>query len=128
LTERIGRYIRVGTGKPGSCHTLRHRMATLMLDGGADIRHIQEMLGHAGLATTEIYTHVSIRNLKAVHNATHRAANNTPRALNTDADDGPTAGSANTATPPTAAPASSSRPPTTARRYGKPAPESSASR
>jgi integrase/recombinase XerD len=79
LTERVGRYIRTGTGKQGSCHALRHTMATLMLDGGADIRHIQEMLGHAGLQTTEIYTHVSIRNLKAVHQATHPAANNTPR-------------------------------------------------
>jgi integrase/recombinase XerD len=79
LTERIGRYIRAGTGKRGSCHALRHTMATLMLDGGADIRHIQEMLGHAGLQTTEIYTHVSLRNLKAVHQATHPAANNTPR-------------------------------------------------
>jgi integrase/recombinase XerD len=78
LTERIGRYIRAGTGKPGSCHTFRHTMATLMLDGGADIRHIQEMLGHAGLQTTEIYTHVSLGNLKAVHAATHPAAHNTP--------------------------------------------------
>ena len=81
LTERVGRYIRQATGKHGSCHAFRHSMATLMLDGGADIRHIQEMLGHAGLATTEIYTHVSIRNLKAVHNATHPAANNTPRPI-----------------------------------------------
>jgi integrase/recombinase XerD len=88
LTERIGRYIRAGAGKPGSCHTLRHTMATLMLDGGADIRHIQEMLGHAGLQTTEIYTHVSIRNLKAVHAATHPAANNTPpRARDTASGD-----------------------------------------
>jgi integrase/recombinase XerD len=79
LTERVGRYIRQATGKPGSCHTLRHTMATLMLDGGADIRHIQEMLGHAELSTTQIYTHVSIRNLKAVHAATHPAANNTPQ-------------------------------------------------
>jgi integrase/recombinase XerD len=87
LTERVGRYIRQATGKRGSCHAFRHSMATLMLDGGADIRHIQEMLGHAGLATTEIYTHVSIRNLKAVHNATHPAANNTPRQA-AGADDG----------------------------------------
>jgi integrase/recombinase XerD len=87
LTERVGRYIRQATGKQGSCHALRHSMATLMLDGGADIRHIQEMLGHAGLATTEIYTHVSIHNLKAVHNATHPAANNTPRKI-AGVDDG----------------------------------------
>jgi len=79
LTERVGRYIRQGAGKQGSCHTFRHSMATLMLDGGADIRHIQEMLGHAELSTTQIYTHVSLRNLKAVHAATHPAASNTPR-------------------------------------------------
>jgi len=78
LTVRIGRYIRQGTGKQGSCHAFRHSMATLMLDAGADIRHIQEMLGHAGLQTTQIYTHVSIRNLKTVHNTTHPAASNTP--------------------------------------------------
>lgn len=79
LTERVGRYIRTATGKPGSCHTFRHTMATLMLDRGADIRHIQEILGHAGLATTEIYTHVSLQSLQAVHANTHPAANNTPR-------------------------------------------------
>ena len=49
-------------------------MATLMLEGGADIRFIQQMLGHAELSTTEIYTHVSIRMLKQVHSATHPAA------------------------------------------------------
>ena len=42
-----------------------------MLEGGADIRYIQEMLGHANLQTTEIYTHVSIDKLIAVHGATH---------------------------------------------------------
>ena len=49
-------------------------MATLMLEGGADIRFIQQMLGRAELSTTEIYTHVSIRMLKQVHRATHPAA------------------------------------------------------
>ncbi len=48
--------------------------ATLMLEGGADIRFIQQMLGHASLSTTEIYTHVSIRMLKQVHSTTHPAA------------------------------------------------------
>ena len=49
-----------------------------MLDGGADIRHIQEMLGHAELSTTQIYTHVSLRSLQAIHTQTHPAARNQP--------------------------------------------------
>ena len=48
-------------------------MATLMLEGGADIRFIQEMLGHAVLSTTQIYTQVSIRKLKEIHEAIHPA-------------------------------------------------------
>jgi integrase/recombinase XerD len=60
-------------GKTGSCHLFRHTAATLMLENGADIRHIQVMLGHANLATTQIYTQVSIRVLKEVHNLTHPA-------------------------------------------------------
>jgi integrase/recombinase XerD len=48
-----------------------------MLEGGADIRYIQAMLGHAELSTTQIYTQVSIRTLQAVHSATHPGATNT---------------------------------------------------
>jgi integrase/recombinase XerD len=58
-------------GKRGACHLLRHTMATLMLEGGADIRFIQEMLGHAKLTSTQRYTHVSVQQLQAVHTATH---------------------------------------------------------
>lgn len=61
-------------GKGGACHLFRHTMATLMLEGGADIRFIQQMLGHARLDTTQIYTHVSIRMLKDIHSATHPGA------------------------------------------------------
>ncbi len=61
-------------GKGGACHIFRHTMATLMLEGGADIRYIQAMLGHVRLDTTQIYTHVSIRTLKQVHTTTHPAA------------------------------------------------------
>jgi len=61
-------------GKTGSCHLFRHTMATLMHENGADIRFIQEILGHAKLETTQIYTHVSIRTLQQVHAATHPAA------------------------------------------------------
>lgn len=57
--------------KSGSCHLFRHSMATLMLENGADIRFIQAMLGHASLTSTQLYTHVSIRKLKDIHNATH---------------------------------------------------------
>ena len=58
-------------GKGGGCHLFRHTVATLMLENGADIRYIQEMLGHADISTTEIYTHVSIAKLKHVHSLTH---------------------------------------------------------
>jgi YD repeat-containing protein len=60
-------------GKRGSCHLFRHTCATLMLEGGADIRFIQQFLGHAELSTTEIYTQVSIQKLKDVHTAIHPA-------------------------------------------------------
>ncbi len=60
--------------KAGACHLLRHTMATLMLEGGADIRFIQEMLGHSKLASTQMYTKVSIRMLKQIHTATHPGA------------------------------------------------------
>jgi integrase/recombinase XerD len=72
LTRMVRELVeKAGLGKKGSCHMFRHTMATLMLEGGADIRFIQAMLGHACLTTTEIYTQVSIRQLKAIHTATH---------------------------------------------------------
>lgn len=74
LTQLVRDYVvSAETGKKGACHLFRHTMATLMLEHGADIRHIQEMLGHAELSTTQIYTQVSIRRLQAVHAATHPA-------------------------------------------------------
>jgi integrase/recombinase XerD len=60
-------------GKQGACHLFRHAMATQMLEGGADIRFIQAILGHADLKATQLYTHVSIRKLKEIHTATHPA-------------------------------------------------------
>ena len=59
--------------KRGSCHLFRHTMATHMLENGADIRYIQQMLGHVKIETTQIYTQVSIRKLKQIHTATHPA-------------------------------------------------------
>jgi integrase/recombinase XerD len=74
LTELAHRYVnQANVGKTGSCHLFRHTMATLMLDGGADVRYVQEMLGHAQLTTTQLYTRVSINQLKAVHQRTHPA-------------------------------------------------------
>lgn len=75
-------------GKTGSCHLLRHTMATLMHENGADIRFIQEMLGHVKLETTQIYTHVSIRKLQQVHASTHPAATlgHSPAAIINPAD------------------------------------------
>jgi integrase/recombinase XerD len=66
-----------GVPKSGACHLFRHTCATLMLEGGADIRYIQAMLGHAELSTTQIYAQVSIMALQAVHAATHPGATNT---------------------------------------------------
>jgi len=60
-----------GITKPIRPHRLRHACATHMLAGGADIRHIQKMLGHGSLSTTQIYTHVEIADLKAVHRRFH---------------------------------------------------------
>jgi integrase/recombinase XerD len=74
LTKNTHRYVQnAELGKSGSCHLLRHTMATLMLENGADIRFIQEMLGHADLKATQLYTHVAIRKLQEVHAATHPA-------------------------------------------------------
>jgi integrase/recombinase XerD len=75
LSDRVRSYVqKSGVGKLGACHLFRHTMATLMLEGGADFRYIQEMLGHADPKTTEIYTQVSIRKLLAIHAATHPGA------------------------------------------------------
>jgi integrase/recombinase XerD len=76
LTNLVRNYVRKSKiGKVGGCHLFRHTMATLMLENGADIRVIQEMLGHSKLTTTELYTRVSINLLKQVYAATHPGAN-----------------------------------------------------
>ena len=75
LSRKIRRYLAAaGIDKRGSCHLLRHTVATLMLEGGADIRYVAEMLNHARLETTQRYTHVSIDRLRTVHAQTHPAA------------------------------------------------------
>jgi RHS repeat-associated protein len=62
---------RCGIDKPGSCHLWRHSCATDMHRGGADIRYVQEMLGHERIETTQIYTHVHIDALREVHSRCH---------------------------------------------------------
>ena len=74
LGHQIKRYLKqANINATGSCHLFRHAMATHMLDNGADIRFIQAMLGHSDLNTTQVYTHVSIEKLRALHAATHPA-------------------------------------------------------
>ena len=75
LGDRVRRLLdRAGIEKTGGCHLFRHAMATHMLDNGADVRHIQALLGHSQLSTTQIYTQVSVRKLQHVHAQTHPTA------------------------------------------------------
>jgi len=62
---------RAGVGKRVTCHVFRHSVATHLLRGGADIRHVQELLGHASLATTERYTRVEVQDLRRVIERAH---------------------------------------------------------
>jgi integrase/recombinase XerD len=72
IWELVTRYAqRVGAPEGVSPHTLRHSFATHMLAGGADLRIVQEMLGHASISTTQVYTHVDHSRLKSVHKQFH---------------------------------------------------------
>lgn len=72
LGDMVKRYLCMASFRSrGSCHVFRHACATHMLEGGADIRYIQSMLGHSHLSTTQIYTHVSMDRLARVHRRSH---------------------------------------------------------
>src|SRR5262245_386283 len=80
LFGRIGGRLQPDAERPPelACHLFPHTMATLMLEGGADIRYVQQMLGHTDISSTQLYTRVSLRALEAVHSATHPEAANEP--------------------------------------------------
>ena len=79
LSQLVRDYLTAaGIKRRGSCHMLRHTMATLMLENGADLRSLQTLLGHKNLNTTAIYTHVTIQRLREVHDKTHPAKPDKP--------------------------------------------------
>ena len=74
LSVRVSDYVeRSGIGKRGSCHVFRHSAATLMMENGADLRYVQEFLGHEHIDTTRIYLAVSAKRLRAAHALFHPA-------------------------------------------------------
>jgi len=79
LTELVGDYVRrSGVSEDGACHVLRYATGTHMLENGADIRVVQEQLGHEDISSTQLYALVSIKHLKKVHEKTHPFSDKCP--------------------------------------------------